>query len=144
LAFDFTSTFTWGWTLPVATTDRAMLPRSTVASFEGSMAAFDRRLLRPSTARTTTAAAPPKMRRRRRLGMVRPFPGIPLRSRGDATTLTPGTTPGFRKLDHELRGAADRRRLHSEHAERMTEKVAVAPSAMSVHTQKSIPLVLAI
>jgi len=38
-AFDFTSTLVMGWTLPVATTDRAMSPRSTLASCEGSILA---------------------------------------------------------------------------------------------------------
>ena len=37
LAFDLISTFVIGSTLPVATTDRIIVPRSTVAIFEGSM-----------------------------------------------------------------------------------------------------------
>ena len=35
-AFDFTSIFVTGSTLPVATTDRTIVPRSTVASLDGS------------------------------------------------------------------------------------------------------------
>ena len=37
-----------------------------------------------------------------------------------------------------------RRKLHSPRAERMTEKMPVTPSAMSVQTQKQTPLELAI
>ena len=37
LAFDLISTFVMGSILPVATTDRVIVPRSTVASFDGSM-----------------------------------------------------------------------------------------------------------
>ena len=36
LAFDLISTFVMGSILPVATTDRVMVPRSTVAIFEAS------------------------------------------------------------------------------------------------------------
>ena len=36
-AFDLISTLVIGSTLPVATTDRTIVPRSTVASFDGSM-----------------------------------------------------------------------------------------------------------
>ncbi len=36
LALDLTSTLVMGWTLPVATTERAMSPVSTVPSWEGS------------------------------------------------------------------------------------------------------------
>src|SRR5882757_5154662 len=35
-ALDLTSTFVMGWTLPVATTERAMSPSSALASWEGS------------------------------------------------------------------------------------------------------------
>ena len=37
LALDLTSTFERGWILPVATTERAMLPCVTSASLEGSI-----------------------------------------------------------------------------------------------------------
>src|SRR5512138_1294197 len=37
LAFDLISTLVIGSTLPVATTERTMVPRSTAATFEGSM-----------------------------------------------------------------------------------------------------------
>src|SRR5258708_28376937 len=40
LAFDFTSTLDLGWIFPVATTDFAMSPRSTPASFDGSIVLF--------------------------------------------------------------------------------------------------------
>ena len=35
-ALDLTSTLVMGWTLPVATTERAMSPRSALPSWEGS------------------------------------------------------------------------------------------------------------
>ncbi len=35
-AFDLTSTLVMGWTLPVATTERAMSPRSAFANCDGS------------------------------------------------------------------------------------------------------------
>jgi hypothetical protein len=61
LAFDLISTLLIGSILPVATTDRTIVPRSTVASLEGSMA-VDAPLSvekpqMPAIARTTTAAA---------------------------------------------------------------------------------------
>src|SRR6266852_6951673 len=40
LAFDLTSTLESGWILPVATTTRAKSPRSTEASFDGSIVRF--------------------------------------------------------------------------------------------------------
>src|SRR5580698_7131724 len=39
-ALDLTSTLVMGWTLPVATTERAMSPRSALASWEGSIFAL--------------------------------------------------------------------------------------------------------
>ena len=39
LAFDLISTLVIGSTLPVATTDLTIVPRSTVAIFDGSMSA---------------------------------------------------------------------------------------------------------
>src|SRR5689334_9038329 len=57
LAFDLTSTLVFGWTLPVATTERAMSPRSTVASFDASMLFLGLRAARrptPAPVRTMT------------------------------------------------------------------------------------------
>src|SRR5688572_3151223 len=60
-ALDLISTFVTGSTLPVATTDRTMAPRSAVASRDGSMSVdAPRRLENPHAAapsRMTTAAA---------------------------------------------------------------------------------------
>ena len=60
LAFDLISTLVMGSTLPVATTERVIVPRSTTAIFEGSMAgAAPLSRAKPQTppTSTTTAAA---------------------------------------------------------------------------------------
>ena len=56
-AFDLISTFVIGSTLPVATTDFTIVPRSTTASFDGSIsgdAPFS--VARPAAPPTTTSA----------------------------------------------------------------------------------------
>ena len=64
-AFDLISTFVIGSTLPVATTDLTIVPRSTVASREGSTSAdAPLSVARPAAPpRTTTATAAPMYRR---------------------------------------------------------------------------------
>ena len=58
-AFDLISTLVIGSTLPVATTERTMVPRSTVASFDGSMSTdAPRRVTNPAAAAPTTATPP--------------------------------------------------------------------------------------
>ena len=64
-AFDLMSTFVIGSTLPVATTDFTMVPRSTVASFEGSISgAAPFSVTRPAAPPRTTTAAPSPMYKR--------------------------------------------------------------------------------
>src|SRR5262245_39949085 len=71
LAFDLTWTLASGSILPVATTDFAMSPFSTVASFEASIERFGRVAATPVAARTTTRALPPsRIKRRLDLGRL--------------------------------------------------------------------------
>ena len=66
-AFDLISIFVIGSTLPVATTERTMVPRSTAASFEASMSTDAPRMVtNPATAAPTTATPPMSMNRRLR------------------------------------------------------------------------------
>src|SRR5713226_9060460 len=76
LALFFTSTFASGWILPVATTERARSPRSTEASFEGSMVLFGRSAaVTPYPAPiNTTPIMDPMMILRRRFRPCFPFP----------------------------------------------------------------------
>src|SRR5580765_3204894 len=61
-AFDLISTFVIGSTLPVATTDRTIVPRSTVAMRDGSMSAdAPLSVTRPYAPAITTTAAPALM-----------------------------------------------------------------------------------
>src|SRR5262245_27563951 len=70
LAFDLTSTLTRGWILPVATTERAMSPRSTEASFEGSISCRDpKAAFRPTNATTRRIPPPISSVRVRLLGL---------------------------------------------------------------------------
>src|ERR1700679_635861 len=60
LALDFTSTSVMGWTFPVATTERAMSPVSTVPIWDGSSGGAPPRLLAarnppPASTQKTTA-----------------------------------------------------------------------------------------
>src|ERR1700722_783234 len=58
-ALDLASTLVMGWTLPVATTERAMSPRSALPSWEGSNLV---ELPRAATAKPRTAATTRTMR----------------------------------------------------------------------------------
>ena len=59
-AFDLISTFVMGSTLPVATTDRVIVPTSAVATFEGSTAGVAPRSVEtPQAPATSTPATPP-------------------------------------------------------------------------------------
>src|SRR3990167_4715379 len=86
LAFDLTSTLAKGSILPVATTDRAMSPRSTLASFEGSISWLGRSATAtPTMVPTTPTRATLKkiIRRRLRLFLWLPFIDLP-RSRNSS------------------------------------------------------------
>ena len=72
LAFDLTWTLVSGWILPVATTERARSPFSTVASRDASsVLPLPRAAITPKTASTTTARP---TRPSRRLRLLWPFP----------------------------------------------------------------------
>src|ERR1700722_7056957 len=59
-ALDLTSTFVMGWTLPVATTERAMSPSSALPSWEGSnLVVFPRAVTAMPRAATTTRTMRP-------------------------------------------------------------------------------------
>src|SRR5215470_7418476 len=62
-ALDLTSTLVMGWTLPVATTERAISPFSTLASWEGSSLALLPRAATVTPRRTAMATAimPPQI-----------------------------------------------------------------------------------
>src|SRR3990172_408074 len=86
LAFDLSSPLTSGSILPVATTDRAMSPFSTLASFEGSISRLGRSAsARPKMVPASPTPATPKkiIRRRLRLLLWLPFIGLP-RSRNSS------------------------------------------------------------
>ena len=64
-AFDLISTFVIGSTLPVATTDLTIVPRSTVASRDGSMSGeAPLSVANPAAPPTTSTATPTPMYRR--------------------------------------------------------------------------------
>src|SRR5713101_8035681 len=75
LALDLISALESGWILPVATTTRARSPRSTAASFDGSISWLGlRAALTPKPApRSTTTTIEPQMIRRRRFFPFLPF-----------------------------------------------------------------------
>src|SRR6516225_7151522 len=103
LALDLISTLVNGSIVPVATTDLAIFPRSTVASLEGSMTWFGRRAaVSPSAPVASRAAEPIHIQRRRfplLLWLLAMFPSQPRCANAPSAFITQPAGNLFPRLD---------------------------------------------